>query len=140
MDDLDSAQSGICQQYDDNPYQRLVDMAKIAQRDGVIKGILIHQGESSLNDDQWCNRVKGIYDNLMRDLALDPKDVPLLAGEQKSAEEGGKCAAFNAEGLAHLPKVLPNSYIISSQGCKGVNDGFHFSIEGIRVLGKRYAT
>jgi hypothetical protein len=130
---------GICRQYDGNPYQRLVGMARIAQREGVIKGILIHQGESNPNDDQWCNKVKGIYDDLMHDLALDPKDVPLLAGELKSAEEGGQCAAFNAVALAHLPEVLPNSYIISSQGCKGVNDGFHFSIEGFRVLGTRYA-
>jgi hypothetical protein len=130
---------GICRQYDGHPYQRLVDMAKIAQRDGVIKGILIHQGESNPNDDQWCTKVAGIYGDLMRDLALDPKDVPLLAGELKSAEEGGKCAAFNADVLAHLPEVLPNSYIISSKGCQGINDGFHFSLEGFRELGKRYA-
>jgi hypothetical protein len=95
---------GICRQYYGNPYQRLVDMAKIAQRDGVIKGMLIHQGESNPNDDEWCNKVKGIYDSMVHDLALDPEDVPLLAGELKSVEEGGKCAAFNTEVLAHLPR------------------------------------
>lgn len=129
----------ICRQYDGNPYQRLVDMAKIAQKDGVIKGILLHQGESNPNDKQWCNKVKGIYNNLIKDLNLKPEEVPLLAGELKSKEEGGQCAAFNTVVLANLPKTLANSYIISSKGCKGVRDGFHFNTAGMRELGKRYA-
>ncbi len=129
----------MCKQYGSNPYRRLVDMARIAQKDGVIKGILLHQGESNPNDQQWCNKVKGIYDNLIKDLNLNPKDVPLLAGELKSAEEGGACARFNIDVLANLPNVLPNSYIVSSKGCKGVRDQFHFSTAGMRELGKRYA-
>jgi hypothetical protein len=129
----------MCKQYNSNPYQRLVDMAKIAQKDGVIKGILLHQGESNPNDQQWCNKVKGIYDDLMKDLNLDPKEVPFLAGELKSAEEHGVCAGFNTAVLAHLPKTLPNSYIISSKGVKGQTDQFHFSTPGMRELGKRFA-
>jgi hypothetical protein len=139
---LSSAQSwmqNMCKQYDNNPYQRLVDMAKIAQKDGVIKGILLHQGESNPNDQEWCNKVKSIYDNLMKDLNLNPKDVPFLAGELKSAEEHGICAGFNTEVLADLPKTLPNSYIISSKGCKGTPDQFHFATAGMRELGKRFA-
>jgi predicted alpha/beta-hydrolase family hydrolase len=139
LDRAEPWMKNICKQYNGNPYQRLVDMAKIAQQAGVIRGILLHQGESNPNDQQWCNKVKGIYDNLMKDLNLKPEDVPFLAGELKSAEEGGKCAGFNTAVLANLPKVLPNSYIISSKGCKGVNDGFHFNTAGMRELGKRYA-
>jgi hypothetical protein len=79
----------ISQQYDNHPYQRLFELAKIAQQDGVIKGILLHQGESNPNDQEWCAKVKGIYDDLVSGLGLNPQDVPLLAGELKSAEEGG---------------------------------------------------
>jgi hypothetical protein len=139
---LDSAASwmqNICKQYDGNPYQRLVDMAKIAQKDGVIKGILIHQGESNSTDPEWPNKVKAIYDNLMKDLDLKPKDVPLLAGELKSKEEHGVCYAFNSTILVNLPLVLPNSFIISSLGVKGSPDQFHFNDEGMRELGRRYA-
>jgi hypothetical protein len=139
LDQAESWMQNICTQYDGNPYKRLVDMAKIAQEDGVIKGILLHQGESNPNDQQWCNKVKGIYDNLIQDLNLKPEEVPFLAGELKSAEENGRCAAFNTVVLANLPRVLPNSHITSSKGCKGVRDGFHFSIAGFRELGKRYA-
>jgi hypothetical protein len=129
----------ICKQYNMNPYQRLVDMAKIAQKDGVIKGILLHQGESNSTDPEWPNKVKAIYDNLMKDLNLNPEDVPLLAGELKSKEENGVCYAFNTNILVNLPKVLPNSYIISSKGVKGSPDQFHFTTEGMREIGTRYA-
>ncbi len=139
LDQAESWMQNMCKQYDGNPYQRLVDMAKIAQKDGIIKGLLIHQGESNAGDPEWCNKVKGIYDNLVKDLSLNPTEFYLLAGELKSAAEGGVCAGFNSAVLAKLPSVVPNSYIISSEECKGVNDGFHFNIEGFRLLGKRYA-
>jgi hypothetical protein len=49
--------TGIIKSYDGNPYQHLVEMAKVAQKDGVIKGILLHQGESNTNDKQWPDKV-----------------------------------------------------------------------------------
>ena len=139
---LDSAagwMQNICKQYDGNPYQRLIEMAKIAQQDGVIKGILLHQGESNPNDKAWPQKVKAIYDNILKDLNLKAKDVPFLAGELKSAEEHGVCSAFNTDVLIYLPKTLPNSYIISSKGVKGSPDQFHFNTAGMREFGKRYA-
>jgi alpha-L-fucosidase 2 len=84
LDTREPWMKNIVKQYDGSPYQRLVEMAKIAQKDGVVKGILLHQGESNSNDKEWPNKVKGIYDNLMKDLDLNSKDVPLLAGELKS--------------------------------------------------------
>ena len=139
---LDSAakwMQGICKQYDGNPYQRLVDMAKIAQQYGVIKGILIHQGESNSTDTLWPKKVKGIYDGLLKELHLKPKKIPLLAGELKSKEEHGVCYPFNTAILPHLKDEIPNSYIISSQGVKGTPDQFHFNVTGMREFGRRYA-
>lgn len=119
-----------------NPYGRLVEMAKLAQKDGVIKGILMHQGESNPNDTLWTKKVKDIYDNLVADLNLDSK-TPLLAGELLSAEFNGKCAGFNPF-IGQLPGVIPNAHVISSEGCPGARDGLHFTAEGYRLLGKRY--
>jgi len=67
-------------QYGGNPYQHLVDMATLAQQQGVIKGILLHQGESNTNDREWPNKVARIYGDLIRDLNLNADEVPLLAG------------------------------------------------------------
>ena len=39
----------LTKDYDDEPYARLIEMAKHAQREvGIIKGILLHQGESTI--------------------------------------------------------------------------------------------
>ncbi|MEJ5265260.1 MAG: sialate O-acetylesterase [Bacteroidales bacterium] len=124
--------------YGGNPYGRLVEMAKLAQKDGVIKGILLHQGESNPNDSLWTQKVKAIYDNLLADLNLDPQNTPLLAGELLSAQYNGKCADFN-KFIAQLPMVIPNAHVISSKDCPGMPDGLHFTAEGYRILGKRYA-
>lgn len=129
---------GMIKEYDGNPYGRLVEMAKLAQKDGVIKGILLHQGESNSNDSLWTQKVKGVYDNLIKDLNLDPKNIPLLAGETVNADQGGICAGMN-EIIATLPQTLSNSYVISSAGCADGPDNLHFSAAGYRELGKRYA-
>ena len=124
-------------EYGGNPYARLVALAKIAQKAGVIKGILLHQGESNTNDSLWTKKVKVVYDNLMKDLALNPGKVPLLAGELVSSGQGGACAAMNKI-IASLPQTLPNSYVISSADGGGSKDKLHFTAEGCRKLGKRY--
>jgi len=128
----------MVREYDGNPYARLVEMAKLAQKEGVIKGILIHQGESNTNDTLWPQKVKGVYDNLLKDLNLQINSVPLLAGELVNADQGGACASMNKI-IATLPNVIPNSYIIPSSGCTGIPDHLHFTADGYRELGKRYA-
>jgi hypothetical protein len=124
--------------YDDDPYGRLVEMAKIAQKDGVIKGILLHQGESNSGDKTWPLQVKTVYDNLLKDLCLDPASVPLLAGEVVHADQGGVCAGMN-DVIETLPQTIPTAHVISSSGCTDGPDNLHFNAEGYRELGKRYA-
>jgi hypothetical protein len=129
---------GMINQYDGNPYGRLLELAKIAKKDGVIKGILLHQGESNTNDTLWPKKVNIVYNNLLKDLQLEPGSVPLLAGEVVNADQGGVCASMNKI-IARLPQTIPNSYIISSQGCTDAADNLHFNAAGYRELGKRYA-
>jgi hypothetical protein len=128
----------IIKDYSGNPYQHLVDMAKLAQKDGVIKGILLHQGESNSGDREWPRKVKGVYDNLIKDLELKAGEVPLLAGGLVSADQKGACAGMNKI-INELPKTIPNSFFISSEGCAGRPDHLHFTPAGYRELGKRYA-
>ena len=128
----------IINEYNGNPYKNLVDAAKLAQADGVIKGILLHQGESNTGDQQWPAKVKSVYNNLITDLNLDPQFVPLLAGEVVHADQGGICASMNSI-IAKLPQTVPNSYVISSSGCTDKADNLHFNSAGYRELGKRYA-
>jgi len=128
---------GMLAEYEGNPYARMVEMAKIAQQSGIIKGILLHQGESNTGDKTWPEKVKGVYENLLKDLKLEAKNTPLLAGEVVNADQGGVCASMNAI-IATLPQTIPNAHVISSAGCPDGPDNLHFSAEGYRMLGKRY--
>ncbi len=128
----------MANQYGGNPYERLVEMARLAQKAGVIKGILLHQGESNTGDKEWPMKVKKIYDDLLTDLNLPANSVPLLAGELVNADQGGKCASMNTI-IATLPQVIPKALVVSSKGLPAVPDKLHFSSEGIRIFGKRYA-
>lgn len=134
---VESWMKSIIAEYGGNPYQRLVDMAQLAQQDGVIKGILLHQGESNTGDQQWPAKVKKIYNDLITDLALNPDSVPLLAGEVVHADQGGICASMNSI-IAKLPNAIPNAHVISSSGCTDATDNLHFNSAGYRELGKRY--
>ena len=122
--------------YGYDPYQYLVDLAKLAQQDGVIKGILLHQGETNTGQTLWPSYVKKIYNDLLSDLDLNADAVPLLAGELLSTK-GSCCARMNPI-IDRLPHLIPTAHVISSKGCTG-QDIAHFDSQGCRTFGKRYA-
>lgn len=125
-------------QYNGNPYARLIELAKIAKKQGVIKGILLHQGETNNGDANWPNRVKTIYNDILKDLNLKAEDVPLLVGETVQKDMGGKCWAHIAI-VDDIAKTIPTAHVISSKGCPQRGDGLHFIAESYRTMGKRYA-
>jgi hypothetical protein len=122
--------------YEGNPYQYLMNLAKLAQEDGVIKGILLHQGETNTGDAQWPSYVKKVYTDMLTDLTLDADSVPLLAGEVLSAD-GNCCSSMNTI-INRLHDTIPTAYVISSSGCTA-QDEAHFNSAGYRELGRRYA-
>ena len=128
--------------YGGNPYGRIIEMAKKAQQVGVIKGILLHQGETNTGQADWPQKVKKIYKDMLHDLGLRASDVPLFVGEVVGSSANGSCAYHNTV-IAKVPSVIPTAHVISSEGCPAVkeSDGaiYHFSAEGYRILGKRYA-
>jgi len=122
--------------YNGNPYQRLVEVAKRAQIDGVIKGILLHQGETNNTDEEWPNYVHKIYKDLLSELSLSARDVPLLAGEVLSLE--GSCCLEMIPIINNLPSIVHSAHVISSKDCTAM-DNSHFDSEGYREMGRRYA-
>ena len=123
--------------YGGNPYGRLIEMAKKAQEDGVIKGIIFHQGETDAGDGNWPSAVKKVYDNIIKDLGLE-NDIPFLAGE---VLRSGVSAGAN-NNIAKLPQQSKNFYVVSSEGFnQALGDGqnVHFTSQEYRDFGKRYA-
>lgn len=117
-------------------YPWMVERLKIAQRKGVIKGILLHQGESdwtSAARAAWPGKVSEILTDLKKDLGFG--DVPFLVGELR---RDGCCGAHNPY-VATLAKSVPNGHVIPSNGLGVTSDAYHFDAAGLREFGKRYA-
>ena len=123
--------------YGGNPYGRMIEMAKKAQEEGVIKGIIFHQGETDAGDGNWPSAVKKVYSNIIKDLGLGD-DIPFLAGE---VLRSGVSAGAN-NNIAKLPQQSKNFYVVSSEGFnQALGDGqnVHFTSQEYRDFGKRYA-
>lgn len=128
----------FCHEYDNHPYQRLVTLAREAQRYGVIRGILLHQGCTDNGQRDWPQRVKLVYDRLLADLNLRAADCPIYIGETLSQQDGGCCWLHNSV-VASMPLAIPTAHVVSSLGCPGAPDKLHFTAAGYRELGRRYA-
>jgi len=128
---------GMLAAYDNNPYERLVTLAKKAQKDGVIKGILMHQGETNTGDPKWAGMVKQVYENLCGDLQLKPEEVNLYVGNIVQADGKGVCIGCKKQ-IDELPQTIHTCQVISSDGCTNGPDRLHFDAAGYRELGCRY--
>ena len=133
-------------QYGNYPYGTLVRMAKIAQKSGVIKGIIYHQGETDAaqDGDAWLARVYELYTNLLADLNLSIDSVPFIAGEPVQQDMGGACYSA-IPWVDKIPAYFKEqsgkeiAYVASSVGCNRISsDNYHFSSNGYRILGARY--
>ena len=129
---------GYAKEYSNNPFRYLVDRAKEAQKVGVIKGILLHQGCSNNGQQDWPDKVNLIYTRLLKELNLSQDEVPLLVGELLQQNQGGVCWGHNSV-VAKVPSVIRNAHVVSSAGCPGASDGLHFTAKGYRMIGENYA-
>ena len=133
-----SWQRAMFKAYNDDPYDYLLRLARRAQQDGVIKGILLHQGESNTGQKDWPDKVKTVYERLLKDLGLKAKNVPLLAGEVVIAGGKGQCVAMNPI-IDELPKTIKTAHVIKADGLTNGPDNLHFDAMGYRQFGQRYA-
>lgn len=128
-------------EYGGDPYKRLVEMGKIAREKGVIKGFLFHQGEADYQMQDWPQRVKKVYDDLIKDLGLDSTKVPILVGELATTAAGGDLGWRNSA-VAEAASLIPNGHLISAEGCPALKEAsytLHFTRQGYETFGERYA-
>lgn len=116
----------------ESPYAWMLERCKIAQQTGVIKGMLLHQGESGPGGDQWKNLAKKIFDDLKSDLGL-PDTLPVVVGELREGNSMNQT-------IDQFADSYPRCGLASSQGAGNQSDdAWHFTPEGMRLMGKRYA-
>ncbi|QNL49218.1 DUF1080 domain-containing protein [Olivibacter sp. SDN3] len=126
--------------YDDvtntHPYDDAVLRIKEAMKAGTIKGILWHQGEgdSQSGSDTYLENLAILIERL-RDVVGNP-ELPFVVGEL------GKYRAdyLNINKvLVDLPKKVPHTYLVSSEGLWHKGDGTHFDSPSASTFGKRFA-
>ena len=125
-------------------YDWMIERCMIAQTSGVIKGILIHQGETDNGDDWWVDTTKKILDDLKADLNL-PSDIPVIVGELlQETDINGKqpCCTDHIAKVHQLSEEYDHCDYVSSESLKMRTDdtyGAHFDCVGFKEFGIRYA-
>ncbi|MEI6948370.1 sialate O-acetylesterase [Paraflavisolibacter sp. H34] len=119
-----------------HPYDDALRRARLAMQQGVLQGILWHQGESDNTRGRsalYLDNLKTLVRRLRTDLGLP--DLPFVAGE---------IGYFNKDNYINpvvnqLPQQVPQTAVVSARGLTDKGDRLHFDTPSARELGKRYA-
>ncbi len=123
------------------PYDDAIERAKRAMKDGKLKAILWHQGESDANPKKsphYHDALSQLVTNLRRDLAAP--EVPFIVGglgefHQKKTGDVEKISAI----LEQATDVITHTRFVSASGLTDKGDKIHFDAKSARELGQRYA-
>lgn len=127
--------------------QQAVTRAKLAMKDGELKGILWHQGENDAGQEGTAKSYGERLKQMIADLRVElgTVEAPFVAGKLgeflQPTTRDGKPSYWKIvnEHLAALPKNVPNTAVAESTGLKAKSDGVHFDTQSLREFGKRYA-
>lgn len=111
-------------------YNEALRRTKIAQKTGVLKGILWHQGEADAGDVKYLDKLKVLIADLRHDLAAP--ELPFVAGQVKK-----DLKQINDQ-IAALPLHVPSTGFVSSVGLT-LTDSWHFDTVSMKLLGQRYS-
>lgn len=130
------------QQTNTYPYNDMIIRAKKAMKDGRLKGILWHQGESDSGDpgkiSGYPEKFHAMMDSLKKDLGI--QTVPVVMGEIGYFFYEKSPMAEKLNGV-FLKMTSENECIelVSSELLHDKGDKTHFDSDSYHELGKRYA-
>jgi hypothetical protein len=126
-------------------FENAVFQTKLAQRIGVLDGILWHQGEN----DSFAGRSNVYYDKFTEIVKafreeLNAQNIPLMIGGLgdflSSGRYGKYFTEFNSvnQTLLDFAEKNPNTYFVTASGLTANADGLHFDALSQRKFGVRY--
>ncbi len=119
-----------------HPYDDAVRRTKIAMQQGVLKGILWHQGESDNTPqgvDYYMEKIKTLVARFRSE--FNTPDIPFVAGEIGYFVKSPRINPV----LNQIPQYITNAATVSAEGLTANADQIHFNTASARELGKRYA-
>lgn len=128
-------------------YEQALVRARLAMKDGTLKGILWHQGEGDSGKKETAQSYNARLSQMVADLRADlgAGEVPFVAGKlgdflAPTTKEGAPSFwPLVNEQIAALPTTAPNTAVVESAGLKHKGDGVHFDTPSLREFGRRYA-
>ena len=119
-------------------YQRALARARTATRDGVLMGILWHQGESDTYRRRTAARYAEQLDAMIGEWRADlGSPVPFVAGRIADPNGGENIQLINTA-IAELPERVPRTAVVDVAGLE-TSGPWHFTADAARELGRRYA-
>lgn len=124
-------------------YENAVFNTKLALRKSTLKGILWHQGEADVVNEERTEKYPELFVNMiehmLEDIGCGP--VPVLMGELGSylveKRNWTRVPQFN-DGLRIIAGKLPYAGVVSAQGLNCRPDNLHFDSPSLREFGERY--
>jgi Carbohydrate esterase, sialic acid-specific acetylesterase len=121
-------------------FSNFLSKVEIAKQNGIIKGILWHQGESDANEKNippYKERLHLLFSKFRS--AIGNSELPVLLGELGSFSNNP--ADFNLinKAMHDYAAEDKNSAVISTKDLKDKGDHLHFDSKGQRMMGKRFA-
>lgn len=125
-----------------HPWDDAIKRAQLALRQGVLQGILWHQGESDSHEP-----LAAAYEGKLHDLIarlrreLHAPGVPFIAGQMGVFADApwDEHRKLVDRAQRELPGKVPNTAFVSSAGLTHKGDKVHFDAASYRELGRRYA-
>lgn len=120
-----------------HPYDDALKQTHRAMQDGILKGILWHQGESD-SDQEKADVYKGKLIELVKNLRDEFKspDIPFIAGEIPAMKNR---EVYINPVLRDAKNDIPCYEVVSVGGLTLLKDSIHLDAASQRELGKRYA-
>jgi Carbohydrate esterase, sialic acid-specific acetylesterase len=112
----------------------------IGKQNGIIKGILWHQGESDANEKDipfYKQRLKLLFSKFRT--AVGNNELPILIGELGSFSENPENFNLINKAINEYAVEDKNSRVIATKDLKDKGDHLHFDSKGQRIMGKRFA-
>jgi hypothetical protein len=132
---------GYHNQTKSHPYDDAVVRAKAAMQDGVIKGIIWHQGESDSKPEKvkvYQEKLEELIGRFRQDLGDDSLPFVVAKLGDFYAEKNPNAKSINKI-LERIPDIVENAACVDVSGLTHKGDVVHFDTKSSRELGRRYA-
>lgn len=126
-------------------HEQAMVRAKLALKDGTLKGILWHQGENDSQAEDTASSYGERLAKMITSFREELGEVPFVAGRLgpflAPTTKEGKPTYWKRvdEQIAALPQKVKNTAVADSEGLKAKADQVHFDTASLREFGRRYA-